>query len=331
MPTMKIPTPVIYAVGDVLGNWYYSHTKINTLFRENGAPGEPPEGNCVTKCQTWLRRANDDPAIDPLDLLGRILVEFMSLDREEDSIWQKGVDRINRALAVSRLSFRADGTIVSKESRQRFKIALSFPGEHRPFVEQVAVKLANEVGRDQVLYDKYYEAEFARPDLDIYLQQLYHDESELIAMFLCADYERREWCGLEWRAIRDLIKKRQASAVMPLRFDNTEIPGLFSTDGYAWIGNRSPQDVANLILQRMQFSAPEAAAPTSTASSTSGAPTPAQSARPAPRSSALVLWQKKLAFFQVEEAKAVDAAHKFKLLQDIEEAKAKIREHGGQA
>ncbi len=134
---------------------------------------------------------------------------------------------------------------------KRFKIALSFPGEHRAFVEQVAARLASVVGRDQVLYDKYYEAEFARPDLDTYLQRLYHDESELIAVFLCADYERKEWCGLEWRAIRDLIKKRQASAVMPFRFDNTEIPGLFSPDGYIWIGNRPPQEVGDLILERM--------------------------------------------------------------------------------
>ena len=140
---------------------------------------------------------------------------------------------------------------LSPMSTQRFKIALSFPGEHRSFVEQVASKLAHEVGRYQVLYDRYYEAEFARPDLDTYLQRLYHDESELIAVFLCADYERKEWCGLEWRAVRDLIKKRKASTVMPLRFDNTEIPGLFSIDGYVWIDKRTPEQIADLILQRM--------------------------------------------------------------------------------
>lgn len=139
----------------------------------------------------------------------------------------------------------------SSMSTKRFKIALSFPGEYRDFVEQVAARLADQVGRDQVLYDKYYEAEFARPDLDTYLQRLYHDESELIAVFLCADYERKEWCGLEWRAVRDLIKKRQASTVMPLRFDDTAIPGLFSIDGYVWIDSRTPQQIAELILQRM--------------------------------------------------------------------------------
>ncbi len=49
---------------------------------------------------------------------------------------------------------------------------------------------------------------------------------------------------------------------------------------------------------------------------------------PAPRS-ALTVWQEKLATLEIEEAKAVDPAQKFKIQQDIVEAKAKIRELGG--
>lgn len=144
--------------------------------------------------------------------------------------------------------------------QKRFTIALSFPGEHRTFVEQVATALSSQIGKDRVLYDNYYEAEFARPNLDTHLQSLYHDDSELIAVFLCEDYERKEWCGLEWRAIRDLIKKRQASSVMPFRFDMTEIPGLFSTDGYVWIDNRTPLEIAAVILKRLYVNANSVAA-----------------------------------------------------------------------
>lgn len=201
-------------------------------------------------------------------------------------------------------------------TQKRFKIALSFPGEHRIFVEQVAARLADQIGHDRVLYDRYYEAEFARPDLDTYLQRLYHDESELIAVFLCADYERKEWCGLEWRAIRDLIKKRQASTVMPLRFDNTEIPGLFSTDGYVWIDSRSPQEIADLILQRIGIGAGH----THTSSPSSTPP-------PSP-SPALKIWQEKLDHFEQELAITADPARKFELKKLIDETKAKIRELG---
>ena len=142
---------------------------------------------------------------------------------------------------------------VKSDSAHRFRIALSFPGEYRDFVKTVATHLAAALGSERILYDEYYEAEFARPNLDTYLQALYHDESELIVMFLCAEYEDKEWCGLEWRAIRDLIKKRNSASVMPCRFDDTEIPGLFSTDGYVWIGDRQPQEIAQVILQRLSL------------------------------------------------------------------------------
>ena len=63
--------------------------------------------------------------------------------------------------------------------RKRFRVALSFPGEHRTFVAQVARSLARQLGKERVFYDRYFEAELARSDLDTYLQRLYHDEAEL--------------------------------------------------------------------------------------------------------------------------------------------------------
>jgi hypothetical protein len=94
-------------------------------------------------------------------------------------------------------------------SSKRFLVSLSFPGERRELVSAVAGHLAAAIGRERVLYDKFYEAEFAQPNLDTLLQCLYHEQSELVVVFLSTDYERKEWPGLEWRAIRDLIKKKQ--------------------------------------------------------------------------------------------------------------------------
>lgn len=137
------------------------------------------------------------------------------------------------------------------DSKKRFRVALSFPGERRDFVSKVANHLAAAMGDECILYDKFYEAEFARPNLDTYLQTLYHDESELVCVFLCEEYEQKDWCGLEWRAIRDIIKRRRESDIMPLRFDMTEVSGLFSTDGYVWIPDKSPEKIAELIVERL--------------------------------------------------------------------------------
>jgi hypothetical protein len=130
---------------------------------------------------------------------------------------------------------------------KRFRVALSFPGEHRSRVEKIAEALAAHLGRDKVLYDKWYAAEFARPNLDIYLPKLYHDESDLIAVFLCQEYNEKEWCGLEWRACRDLLKRKQDARLMFLRLDDADIPGLYSIDGYLDIRRMSDAEVADAI------------------------------------------------------------------------------------
>jgi hypothetical protein len=133
----------------------------------------------------------------------------------------------------------------------RFLVALSFPGEVRGIVQPVASELASILGRSSVFYDTWYKAELARPNLDTYLQDIYANQSLLIAIFLARGYETKEWCGLEWRAIRELIKKRRDDHVMPIRLDDTDIPGLFSLDGYVDAQPITPPETAQLIIERL--------------------------------------------------------------------------------
>src|SRR5260370_9005559 len=125
----------------------------------------------------------------------------------------------------------------------RLRVALSFPGEHRKRVENVAEALASRVGRNAVLYDRWFVAEFNRPNLDTYLTRLYHDESDLIAVFLCEAYKAKEWCGLEWRACRDLLKHKADDRLMFFRLDDADIPGLYSIDAFQALPSLSHLEV----------------------------------------------------------------------------------------
>lgn len=71
---------VASVVGTVLGGYYYHHTTIESLFAEAGAPGEPPDGNCVQNRVQWLKRASNASELDGLGVLGRVLEEFMDED-----------------------------------------------------------------------------------------------------------------------------------------------------------------------------------------------------------------------------------------------------------
>jgi len=116
----------------------------------------------------------------------------------------------------------------------RFVIPLSFPGTHRKLVESVALELRSQMPglrRSNIFLDSYHSAELARPDFDTYLQNIYATDSELLVVFLGGDYEKSDWCRLEWRAVRDLIKMRRGHDVMLMRLDSAKIPARFRSTG----------------------------------------------------------------------------------------------------
>jgi len=142
---------------------------------------------------------------------------------------------------------------VGDDKPKRFAVALSFPGEVRDYVSQVAAGLARALGGGAVFYDRNFKSELARPNLDIYLQRIYHDESQLLVVFLSGDYQNKEWCGLEWRAIRDLIKKRRSDEVMFFRTDDAQVDGSYSIDGHIDTRDCQPDEAVRLILERLKF------------------------------------------------------------------------------
>jgi hypothetical protein len=131
---------------------------------------------------------------------------------------------------------------------KRFRIAFSFAGEKRDFVAQVAAILAQRFGQDKVLYDKYHKAEFSRGDLAFYLPDLYEKEADLVVTVFCPDYDKKEWCGLEWNAIYGLLKARKVGEVMLTRFERVEGEGLRGLAGYTDLDDLTPEQAAALIL-----------------------------------------------------------------------------------
>lgn len=134
---------------------------------------------------------------------------------------------------------------------KRFAVGLSFPGAYRERVENIADELSKSFTQERILYDYYHEAEFARPNLDTYLQDLYKDETELVVVFICHKYNEREWCGLEWRSIRSRMNMKDYDSIMFMKLDDGEPAGYFgNVDGSINISRRSNEDVAKLIIQR---------------------------------------------------------------------------------
>lgn len=121
----EIPNSVIGAVSSVLAAYYYSHTTLNTLFMESGAPGDVPLGNCETKCSHWLKRCNEDYETDALDVLGQVIQKFMDDDRPNEER-RVGQERIRAALAKNQLAYHTNGIITLAGSTPASKTLADF-------------------------------------------------------------------------------------------------------------------------------------------------------------------------------------------------------------
>lgn len=136
-------------------------------------------------------------------------------------------------------------------SKHQFDVALSFPGEARQYVEQVAQHLERLLGPDRYFYDRNYTAQLARPSLDTFLQGIYRDRSRLIVVFAGGDYQRKNWCGIEFRAVREIINGRDHDRIMFVRMDDGEVEGIFGHDGYADARQHEPAEIASFIDERV--------------------------------------------------------------------------------
>ncbi|MFC1748623.1 hypothetical protein ACFL2V_07430 [Pseudomonadota bacterium] len=146
--------------------------------------------------------------------------------------------------------------VATASTARRFDVALSFPGEHRDYLQAVATHLSSEFSEARVLYDHYHDAEFARLDLDVYLPNLYRTESELIVIALCPEYANKRWCNLEWRQIRQLISTIDAERIMFLSMgdpgDLSDI-GILSGDGYIDVTPHTPEAITAKIIKRLNI------------------------------------------------------------------------------
>jgi hypothetical protein len=133
-----------------------------------------------------------------------------------------------------------------------FEVAVSFPGEKREYVLETVEELSKLISKKDIFYDHWYTSQLARPNLDTLLQDIYHNKTKLIVVFLCEDYQKKKWCGIEWKSIRDLMNQGNDLKIMLMSFDFFQVKGTFATtDGLVDVDKLNPIETASLIHQRL--------------------------------------------------------------------------------
>ncbi len=196
-----------------------------------------------------------EPFLTPEDL-DRMTFELdiakLELYRTHWAVKEVNLPKELHAKGITIPSLMRDVTNAVDISKHVFDVGLSFPGETRPLVEKIAHELERRLGPNTYFYDNNYISQLARPSLDTLLQGVY-SRAKLDVIFLSTDYQKKDWCGVEFRAVREIIFARGEARVMYVRTDDGSVDGVFKTDGYIDARKFDPAKIAEFICQRLEL------------------------------------------------------------------------------
>ncbi len=137
----------------------------------------------------------------------------------------------------------------SSEHSYEYDVALSFAGEERNFVEEVAIQLKGYGAR--VFYDKFEEEKLWGKNLFEYLSDVYKNKAKFTIMFISENYKNKLWTNHERQSMQEKAFRESHEYILPVRFDDTEIPGVHTTTGYLDISEKSPNYVVSTFLKKI--------------------------------------------------------------------------------
>ena len=155
-------------------------------------------------------------------------------------------------LEVVQPSISSESLSVPKETTEsirEYEVALSFAGEDRPYVDDVASSLQRAGVR--IFYDRDKVGELWGKDLYEYLRYVYAEASEYVVMFISKAYARSLWATHERKSAQARAFDASKDYILPARFDDTEIPGLLKTTGFVDLRHKAPEELASLIREKL--------------------------------------------------------------------------------
>ncbi|MFG3045550.1 toll/interleukin-1 receptor domain-containing protein [Streptomyces sp. NPDC048241] len=130
-----------------------------------------------------------------------------------------------------------------------YEVCLSFAGEQRSYVEQVAAALKRAGVR--IFYDDYEKVALWGKDLYEHLDYVYSKSAEYCILFASEDYARKVWTNHERKSAQARALIEHSEYVLPVRFDDSEIPGVRTTVGHLDASTVDPETLAQMIIQKL--------------------------------------------------------------------------------
>ena len=143
-----------------------------------------------------------------------------------------------------------------------FGVAFSFAGEQRELVADIAQECDNLLGENSVFYDEWYPHVLGGFTSDMFLQQVYGSQTQMIVMCVSGQYGKKPWTMAEHSAIMARVMELRVSEdprdrlrFFPIRVGDGEVPGVHKNDIVldARDPGRTPPVMAQIIARRLRM------------------------------------------------------------------------------
>ena len=180
-----------------------------------------PEGRLV-ECKICLGKGTVDPTFNTPFALKKLCEACKGLGKLERPIISESQSTSNVVSAPS----------VPRLTSYEYDIAVSFAGENREIVDEYCRRL-REAGV-RVFYDQFEEEEanLWGKDLYDYFDKIYRKKARYCIIFISEFYATKVWPTKERRSAQARALIENEEYVLPVRLDDTEIPGIPPTIGH---------------------------------------------------------------------------------------------------
>ncbi|MCB9112237.1 MAG: TIR domain-containing protein [Anaerolineales bacterium] len=140
-------------------------------------------------------------------------------------------------------------TYIVESAEYDYDVAISYAAEDSKYVNEVAKHLKD--AGVNVFFDKFLQVELWGENLYTHLDEIYRKKARYCVMFLSIHYANKAWTSHERESAQARAFKENQPYILPVRFDETDIPGIVSTIGYIDASKVSPKKLSKMIMDKL--------------------------------------------------------------------------------
>lgn len=131
----------------------------------------------------------------------------------------------------------------------QYQVALSFAGEQRSYVEKVARNL--QARSIVVFYDDFEKISLWGENAAEAFDKAFAQQANYVVMFISQEYVAKAWPRHERRVALSRAVQEPGEYILPVRFDDTPVPGLPAATIFLRAEDHTPAQLAATIAEKL--------------------------------------------------------------------------------